>query len=80
LGKYAVWLCPQSSTRCNAVPSVPVKVTNISTSIRHYCSEMLHCVLANFVTHTTANYCRRRRFSWFMASNTDLSKTCWFAC
>ena len=65
----AVWLCSQSNTHGNAIPSVPVEVTNISTSIRHYCSEMRHCVHVNCVTHTTANYCRRRRFSGFIASN-----------
>jgi len=61
-GRCPVWLYPQSSTRGNAIPSVPVEVTNVSNSIRHYCSEMRHCVLVNCVTHTTANYCRRRRF------------------
>ena len=65
----AIWLFSQSSSRRNAIPVVPVEVINISNSIRHYSSEMRHCVLANCVTHTTANYCRRRRFSGLVTSN-----------
>jgi len=71
LGRCAVWLGPQPGTCGNAIPTVPMEVTNISTSIRLYCSEMLHCMLENCVRHRTANYCRRLRFSWFIVSNID---------
>jgi len=64
-------LGPQPSTRGNAIPTVPVEVTNFSTSIRLYWGEMFHCMLADCVRHRAANCCRRRRYSWFIASNID---------